>query len=206
MTQCGHLQVTGWRQVELLEDRTLLSNLAISDAFLVDGNKTRITSPVLGEQLEVRTSFLTTALPSSAAYAIRVIVDGIAIDRAGVDFGYHLLGSRTLKQGSLSTGLDYSVVEALAQLHWSPGGGGSWVTLSGGPGLFMARATLGSSSVGASFSSEAVEQTRPGLALGVTASPSSAAPVRMGLHAGLRLIPLESGTWTIATARVAILY
>jgi hypothetical protein len=126
--------------------------------------------------------------------------------RAGVDVGYHLLGSRTLKQGSLSTGLDFSVVEALAQLYWSPGGRGAWATLSGGPGLFMARANLGSSSVGASFSSDAVEQTRLGLALGVTASPSSAAPVRMGLHAGLRLIPLESSTWTIATARVAILY
>jgi hypothetical protein len=126
--------------------------------------------------------------------------------RAGVDVGSHLLGSRTLKQGSLSTGVDYSVVEALALVHWSPGGGGSWVTLSGGPGLFMARANLGSSAVGASFSHEAVAQTRPGLALGVTASPHSEAPVTMGLQAALRVIPLESGTWTIATARVAILY
>ena len=126
--------------------------------------------------------------------------------RAGVDVGYHLLGTRTLKQGSLSTGLDYSLVEALGQLHWSPGGSRAWMTLSGGPGLFVVRATLGSSAVGASFSDEAVERTRLGLALGATVAPRGAAPVRLGLQAGLRMIPLGSSTWTLATARLAILY
>src|SRR6185503_6902493 len=38
--------------------------------------------------------------------------------RAGLDVGYHLLGSRTLIQGSLSSGLDFSVFEALALVRW----------------------------------------------------------------------------------------
>src|SRR5689334_5510365 len=61
---------------------------------------------------------------------------------AGVDVGYHLLGTRTLVQGTLSSGLDYSVVEALALLHWVTPARGPQVILSGGPGLFVARANL----------------------------------------------------------------
>jgi hypothetical protein len=126
--------------------------------------------------------------------------------RAGLDLGYHLLGSRTLVQGTLSSGLDYSVLEATAQLHWATGGGGPQIVLSGGPGLFVASANLASSPVGASFSRQAVEETRAGLALGATVTRRRAAPVRIGLEAGLRVVPLESATWTLATARLAILY
>jgi len=126
--------------------------------------------------------------------------------RVGFDIGYHLLGSRTLTQGSLSTGLDYSVFEALAMLHWAPGGSDPRFTLSGGPGLFVARAVLGASPVGASFSGSAVQQTRVGLALGATVARRGTAPVRVGLQAGVRVIPLDGATWTIATARLALLY
>ncbi len=126
--------------------------------------------------------------------------------RGGVDVGYHLLGTRTLVQGSLSSGLDYSVFEALAQLHWAVGSGGPQCTISGGPGLFVARANLASSPVGAIFSSLAVEETHPGAALGVTVTRRRPAPVRIGFEAGLRVVPLDDDTWTLATARLAILY
>jgi hypothetical protein len=124
----------------------------------------------------------------------------------GLDVGYHLLGSRTLVQGTLSSGLDYSVFEALAQVHWATPGGGPQVVLSGGPGLFVARANLASSPIGAVFSSRAVEETRPGLALGAIVTQRRASPVRVGFEAGLRIVPLDSDTWTLATARLAILY
>jgi hypothetical protein len=126
--------------------------------------------------------------------------------RAGLDVGYHLLGSRNLLQGTLTSGLDYSLFETLAQVHWSTAGGGPQITLSGGPGLFVARANLASSPVGASFSAQAVEQTRAGIAFGAIVARRRPAPVRLGLEAALRVIPLESGTWKIATARIAILY
>lgn len=126
--------------------------------------------------------------------------------RAGFDLGYHLLGSRMLAQGSVTSNLDYSLLEALAQLRWSPERGGAQVTLSGGPGLFVARANLASTPVGILFSRDAVEETHAGFALGVTVAKRSVAPVRIGLEAGLRVVPLESETWKLATARVAILY
>ena len=126
--------------------------------------------------------------------------------RVGLDIGYHLLGSRTLTQGSLSTGLDYTVFEALAMLHWAPDGRDPRFTLSAGPGLFVARALLGASPVGASFSGSAIEQTHLGLALGAMVAKRGAAPVRLGLQAGVRIIPLDAGNWTLTTARVAILY
>jgi hypothetical protein len=126
--------------------------------------------------------------------------------RVGFDIGYHLLGSRTLTEGSISTGLDYSVFEALAMLHWAPERHDPIFTLSGGPGLFVARAVLGASPVGASFSGSAIEQTHLGLALGATVARRGTAPVRLGLQAGVRVIPLDSSTWTLATARVALLY
>ena len=126
--------------------------------------------------------------------------------RAGVDVGYHLLGSRTLVQGSLSSGLDYSTFEALALLQWSASGGGPEVVVSAGPGFFLARASLAATAVGAAFSPQAIEQTRAGAALGVALTRRRVTPVRVGIEAGLRLVPLESTTWTLVTARVALRY
>lgn len=72
---------------EWLEDRTLLSNLAITDAWLVDGTGAKITNPILGQQLELRASYTTQGLSASATYSIRVIVNGIPADRTNVNFG-----------------------------------------------------------------------------------------------------------------------
>lgn len=126
--------------------------------------------------------------------------------RAGLGVGYHLLGSRTLVQGTLSSGLDYSAFEALALVHWSPGTRGPLLVVSGGPGLFIVRAALAATSVGATFSPQAIEATRAGGALGLLVTRRRESPVRVGFEAGLRVVPLESSTWTLLTARIAMLY
>lgn len=126
--------------------------------------------------------------------------------RAGVDVGYHLLGSRTLVQGSLTSGIDYSVFEALALLHWSPLERGPELVLSGGPGLFSVKAELAATSIGLAFSPQAVDETRAGGAISLTLARRRPAPVRAGIELGLRVVPLERTTWTLASARIALLY
>src|SRR5947209_2370509 len=44
--------------------------------------------------------------------------------RAGVDVGYHLLGTRTVERGSFFASVDYSVFEADLLAHWQPTGAG----------------------------------------------------------------------------------
>lgn len=126
--------------------------------------------------------------------------------RAGLDVGYHLLGTRTLVQGSLTSGLDYSMFEALALLHWTPLDRGPQVILSGGPGLFTAKASLGATSVGLAFTPQAIDQTRAGMALSLVVTRRRPSPVSVGMEAGLRIVPLESATWTLASVRIAMRY
>lgn len=126
--------------------------------------------------------------------------------RAGVDIGYHSLGTVMLDQGSISTELDFSVLEALALVHWFPSAGGRRFVLSGGPGMFSARAILASSPVGAIFSRSAIDQWRAGAAVSASIVRRQASPVRVGLEAGARVVPLERFTWTLAMARVVIHY
>jgi hypothetical protein len=125
--------------------------------------------------------------------------------RYGVDVGYNLLGTRTEEQGSLVAELDYGVFEALGMLHWAPPRSGPLARVSVGAGVFAARADL-SSSGGAAFADLAVEETVPGAALGLTLSSRGSSPVRVGLELGGRFLVLDDETWTVATARLAILY
>jgi hypothetical protein len=126
--------------------------------------------------------------------------------RAGLDLGYHLLGSRTLTQGSLASGLDYSVFEALAMVHWTPLDRGPQLIVSGGPGLFVAKATLAATSVGLAFTPQAIDETRAGGALSLAVIRRRPSPVRVGIEVALRVVPLESTTWTLASARIAMRY
>jgi len=126
--------------------------------------------------------------------------------RAGVGVGYHLLGSRTLTQGSLASGLDYSVFEVLALVHWAPLDRGPHLIVSGGPGLFSAKASLAATSVGLAFIPQAIEETRAGGALTVAIMRRRPSPVRVGIELGVRVVPLESTTWTLASARIAMRY
>ncbi len=77
----------GYRSVEILEDRALLANLAIAEAFLVSGTNVRQTNPILGEQLEVRANYTSANLASNASYAIRVTIDGVSVDRQNITSG-----------------------------------------------------------------------------------------------------------------------
>jgi hypothetical protein len=126
--------------------------------------------------------------------------------RAGVGFGYHMLGSRTLVQGSLSSGIDYSVLEATALLNWSLLDRGPDLILSAGPGLFHAKAQLAASSVGLAFTPQAVDDTRLGAAFHVTAVRRKPMPVRPGIDVGFKVIPLEGNTWMVLSVGIGLIY
>ena len=126
--------------------------------------------------------------------------------RTGIDVGYHLLGSQTLVQGSLSSGIDYSLFEAIAFLHWMPLDHGPDLIVSVGPGLFHTKAELAASSVGLAFTPYAVNETKVGGALFVTALRRKPTPVRPGFELGVRVIPLEGVTWTVVSAGIALSY
>jgi hypothetical protein len=122
--------------------------------------------------------------------------------RAGVELGYHLLGSRTLERGSLLATVDYSVFEAIAFAHWLPENLGPIGRISVGPALIAAKGELSSSGGGAGFSDVAVSEIAPGAALDVTLMAHSSSPVRVGLELGARTAFLANDTWSLATARV----
>ena len=75
------------RQVEALEDRTLLSNLTLVDAYLEDGESTEITSPVLGEQLGVRAEFEYEDLSEEAEYRLDFSIDGVTLSSFDIKTG-----------------------------------------------------------------------------------------------------------------------
>jgi len=126
--------------------------------------------------------------------------------RAGVAFGYDLLGGRVAERGSLVANVDYSVTEMLALAHYESQRFGPVARVSFGPGLYSSRAELSTAAGGAAFSDLAVEQVAPGIALGATLMRRGDPPVRIGFQAGLSVILLENDTWTLATARLAFHY
>lgn len=126
--------------------------------------------------------------------------------RVGVGIGFHLLGSRTVEQDSVTAGLDYSAFEALATAHLALRHAGPLAQVSLGAGILSARAELSSGGSGAAFSKFAVEHV--GFALGADAealSPASS-PVRAGLALGMRVAFLPHDTWTLGLLRVVVHY
>jgi hypothetical protein len=126
--------------------------------------------------------------------------------RIGGEVGFHLLGGRTLTEGSLVANIDYSVAELSALVHWEPHGLGPVARISAGPTLTSARADLSSSGGGITFSDFAVEEIAGGFATSVTLMQQKAAPVRAGVEIGARTSYLPDATWIVATARLAIHY
>src|SRR5437660_216655 len=75
-----------------------------------------------------------------------------------------------------------------------------------GPGFAAARAQLQVGAGGAGFLDLAVDEVRPELALDVSALPRRMRIVAVGFEAGLRFVPVERVSWTLATLRVTIHY
>jgi hypothetical protein len=126
--------------------------------------------------------------------------------RAGADIAFHLLGSKTVEEGTLAAGVDYSMFEAVALLHWVPAQRGMLGRVSLGAGVMSARADLAASAGGAAFGKYAVEEVALGGALEVAILPPSTSPVRVGLLAATRVAFLPEETWTVASARLAFYY
>jgi hypothetical protein len=126
--------------------------------------------------------------------------------RAGLAFGYELLGGRIVERGSFAASVDYSMVELIALAHWAPTRLGPLRRISLGPGIFGARADLSTSAGGAGFSDLAVDEVAPGFALDGTVMQGGDRPVRIGLEVGGRLVFLSDDTWTMALVRFAFHY
>lgn len=125
--------------------------------------------------------------------------------RLGPVLGIALLGSHEVTRGSITAGLDYSLLEGALQLHWLPASG--YITrVSLGPGLAAARSSLQVGAGGAGFLDLAVDEVKPELALDVTSMPRRMEIVAVGVELGLRVVPVERVTWTLATARFTIHY
>ena len=126
--------------------------------------------------------------------------------RLGLDFGYHLLGSRNVEEGSLAAGLDYSAFTTALLVHWVPANLGPVGRLSAGPALVNAHVDLSTSGGGAAFAKYAVDETAPGLALAATFITKRETPVRTGLEVGATVGFLEDETWTLASLRLVFHY
>lgn len=125
--------------------------------------------------------------------------------RAGIEFAYDLLGSRTVQRGSLFASVDYSAFEVAALAHWLPGYG-PVQRLSAGPALVSARGELSVTGGGAGFSDLAVHQTAGAFAMQVTLMQSKPAPVKVGLELGGCRAFLVGEDWTLLSARLTVHY
>ena len=125
--------------------------------------------------------------------------------RLGPTLGFSLLGTHDVKRGSITAGLEYSLLDVALQLHWLPRTG-PVTRVSIGPGFASARASLQVGAGGAGFLDLAVDEARPEVALDVSALPRRQKIVAVGLEAGVRYVPVERVNWVLATLRLAIHY
>ena len=125
--------------------------------------------------------------------------------RLGPVLSISLLGSHEVTRGSVTAGLEYSLLEGALQLHWLPPTGPvSRVSL--GPGFAAARSSLQVGGGGANFLDLAVDEVRPELALDLSAMPRSQEIVAVGLEAGVRWVPVERVNWILTSLRLTIHY
>jgi len=125
--------------------------------------------------------------------------------RVGPVIGISILGSHDVKRGSITAGLDYTLLDAALQLHWLPRSG-RVTRVSLGPGVAAARSQLQVGAGGAGFLDLAVDEVRPEVALDVSAMPRRQQIVAVGLEAGVRVVAVRRVTWTLTTLRLTIHY
>ena len=126
--------------------------------------------------------------------------------RAGIDLGYHLLGSRAVARGSLSANVSYAAVEAAAFAHWLPAHLGPVTRISLGPGMIAAHADLTASAGGAGFSDLAVDEAAPAVMFEAAAVRRAPSPVKIGFQVGALTAFLRGTTWNVFSARAVFQY
>ena len=125
--------------------------------------------------------------------------------RIGPVIGMAILGTHDVTRGSITAGIDYSLLDVALQLHWLPAS--SRITrVSVGPGFGVARAALQVGGGGAGFLDLAVEEVKPEFAFDVSMIPRRQKVVAVGIEAGARIVPVERVTWVLATLRLTIHY
>ena len=125
--------------------------------------------------------------------------------RVGPVIGIALLGSTDVTRGSVTAGLDYSMLDVALQAHWLPASG-PITRVSLGPGIASARSALQVGAGGAGFLDLAVDELQPEIAFDVSTTPRSQHIVAVGLEAGVRWVPVERVNWTVTTIRLTIHY
>jgi len=123
--------------------------------------------------------------------------------RLGPVAAFNLLGSSIVRRGSVTAGLDYSMFDAALLATYLPARG-PFTRLSIGPGVASARAELAVAGGGALFRDLPVGEVRPEFAAEATLMSRRQTIVAIGAELGLRVVPVEQGTWTLMTARLAV--
>jgi hypothetical protein len=122
----------------------------------------------------------------------------------GAELGFDLLGGSTEERGSVSADLDYSLIEGLLLLHWLPSRG-PFNRVSFGPGIFHARAGL-TTGAPAMFQDLPVDETAPGMGVGLEFGPKGRRTVKAGVEVASRMVWMEHQTWTVGLARLVVHY
>jgi hypothetical protein len=125
--------------------------------------------------------------------------------RLGPVIGMSILGTHDISRGSITAGLDYSLLDVALQLHWLPRSG-RVTRVSLGPGLGLARTSLQVGAGGAGFLDLAVDEVKPELALDLSMLPRRQQIVAVGFEAGVRFVPVERVNWVLSTLRLTIHY
>lgn len=123
--------------------------------------------------------------------------------RVGGAAAFNLLGSSTVRRGSVTAAMDYSMFDAALLATWLPPRG-PFARVSFGPGIASARAELAVAGGGALFRDLPVGEVKPDFAIDATLMSRKPRLVSVGAELGARIVPVDQGTWTLLTARLAI--
>ena len=91
-----HASSPSGRTFEFLEDRiTPSGNIAITNAFVVDGNDQPLTAINIGEFVSIQADFTTQDLPADASYVVGYTVNGLTQDTGTITGGAGVAGTES---------------------------------------------------------------------------------------------------------------